>query len=364
MKILLNLLRLSSISSFVLAQDLDLVCTLPTEIQETSGLLFINQRLISHNDSGGQAELYELDTLTGSILRTVVVANASNVDWEDLAVDDNYLYIADIGNNNGTRTDLKIYRVSLDDYWNSVNDTVYADTINISYSDQTSFVSSPFTTNFDAEALVVSNNELFLFSKNWGNQSTRAYSIPKIPGSYQVDTVISIDVGFFVTGACASPDGLNLYLIGYDFSLAYFYTRTNLGFGEFINHKFNLFPPAGSSFQIEGIVEKEDQVFYVSSEALGSDAASLFLIDLRTTNGIGSKQFKEGLLSPNPTSDFIEIKDEAVHRFVLFNLSGQEVFAGQNKKISLAHLNEGLYWLLCYDKEGKELSANQVSIKK
>jgi hypothetical protein len=71
---------------------------------------FCNNNIITHNDSGGQANLYEINASTGA-LRTVAITNATNVDWE-YAQDASYIYIGDIGNNFGNRTDLKIYKIS------------------------------------------------------------------------------------------------------------------------------------------------------------------------------------------------------------------------------------------------------------
>jgi hypothetical protein len=85
-------------------------------LDESSGLIFYNNTIITHNDSGNQANLYEIDASTGTITRTVTITNATNVDWEDIAQDASYIYIADIGNNYGNRTDLKIYKISKVDY--------------------------------------------------------------------------------------------------------------------------------------------------------------------------------------------------------------------------------------------------------
>lgn len=84
---------------------------LPDQVKETSGLLFFKGKIITHNDSGDSANLYELDSLNGNLLRTINITNATNVDWEDIAEDNTHIYIGDFGNNNGNRTDLKIYKI-------------------------------------------------------------------------------------------------------------------------------------------------------------------------------------------------------------------------------------------------------------
>ena len=94
------------------------VCTLPTEIQESSGLVVESPNVFwTHNDSGDKARLYQFDS-TGVLRRTIVVksaTNASNVDWEDIALDaaKRNFYIGDFGNNGQSRKDLVIYKIPI-----------------------------------------------------------------------------------------------------------------------------------------------------------------------------------------------------------------------------------------------------------
>ncbi len=96
--------------------DISTVGTLPEQIAETSGLIYYNGRLITHNDSGGNPELYELDPETLGITRVVQITNAENRDWEDIAQDEQFIYIGDFGNNSGSRQDLVVYKVPKSEY--------------------------------------------------------------------------------------------------------------------------------------------------------------------------------------------------------------------------------------------------------
>ena len=89
---------------------------LPANLSESSGAIFFNNKLITHNDSRGENKLFELDTITEQVTRTVAISNATNIDWEDITQDDTSIYIGDIGNNSGNRTDLKIYKISKTDF--------------------------------------------------------------------------------------------------------------------------------------------------------------------------------------------------------------------------------------------------------
>lgn len=188
---------------------------LPSNLNESSGAIFYNGKFITHNDSGGESKLYELDTISGNVTRTVDIANATAVDWEDITQDDDYIYIGDIGNNNGNRTDLKIYKVDKTDYLNS--STVNAEVIAFSYENQTDFTTNPNNTEWDAEALIsFDESHLMLFSKNWVDGETLAYRIPKTVGDYTLAPLsTSLSSNGLISGGTFNPITQKLYLIGY-----------------------------------------------------------------------------------------------------------------------------------------------------
>src|SRR5690606_16573675 len=94
---------------------------------ESSGLVWTDAQLWTHDDSGGPNAFFQIDSANGNLLKTVTLTNTSNQDWEDLAADQNYFYIADIGNNSGTRTNLRIFRVAKNDIDTGVHVHVLAD---------------------------------------------------------------------------------------------------------------------------------------------------------------------------------------------------------------------------------------------
>jgi hypothetical protein len=65
----------------------------------------------THNDSGNLPALFAVK-LTGEVVAEIPVAGATNVDWEDLAIDDRgNLYIGDIGDNRRRRASYQIYEL-------------------------------------------------------------------------------------------------------------------------------------------------------------------------------------------------------------------------------------------------------------
>ncbi len=192
---------------------LSMLSELDDQVKETSGLAIVEGRLYTHNDSGGGNLLYEIDPATGEVLRTITVNGAQNVDWEDLAVDESYLYIADIGNNGGNRKDLKVYRVAKSEL--AYRESVDAETISFSYADQTKFDYESRTTPWDAEALIAYRGALYLFTKNWEDYTSKIYRLPAVPGNYELDPVGEAKLDVMVTGADADKATGSVALVGY-----------------------------------------------------------------------------------------------------------------------------------------------------
>jgi hypothetical protein len=160
MKRALGLLTLF-ISSFVFAQT---DFKLPSELSEISGLEKISDSLlIAINDGGNEPILFFLDR-RGTITRKVRVSNASNTDWEALAIDEKYVYIGDFGNNMNERKDLCIYRVNRQDI--ATLNEVTAEKMSISYKEQTAFPPKDYERYFDAEAMTFFEGQLWIFTKN------------------------------------------------------------------------------------------------------------------------------------------------------------------------------------------------------
>lgn len=239
MKLLPYIVTLCCLPCLISAQvDARIMGALPTEVQETSGLVFYGDKLITHNDSGNEPLLFEIDTTTRQLIRTINILNAVNTDWEDIAQDNTYFYIGDFGNNNGNRQDLGVYRINKSDY--DSEGQVTADRISFSYEDQTDF-SVGQNSDWDAEALIVYGDSLVIFTKQWQSRATVAYSIPRVPGSYVARRMGEYDVNGLVTGATYNTEGEEIFLCGYSQALQPFVLRLS----EF---------PAASLF--DGIVEK------------------------------------------------------------------------------------------------------------
>jgi hypothetical protein len=189
------------------------ITDLDNKLKETSGMILVDGKLYTHNDSGNLPYLYEINATNGKIIRSIHIDGAANRDWEDLAQDNAYVYIADTGNNLGNRKDLNIYKVAKSDLLNSNN--APSESIRISYADQDRFSYPNYTTPFDAEALIAFDGSLYLFSKNWDDYTTNVYKLPNTPGNYQIRPLFKQKLDVMVTAADFDPVARTIILIGY-----------------------------------------------------------------------------------------------------------------------------------------------------
>ena len=256
------------------------ITLLDDAVKESSGLVFLNDKLITHNDSGGANSLYQLDTLNGSISKTTTIKNSTNKDWEDIAVDSQYIYIGDFGNNNGNRKDLLIYKIKISDYLNSGNSSINNEEIKFSYSDQTIFNASPYNTNFDAEAIISLGNNLYIFTKNWVNKWTNIYSLEKNAGTYVASKIDSINVKGFITGADYDKSTNTISLLGYENNSNFLIELSefkNSNFSAGTIKRYNLKVPQNSSVQTEGLSYLLNN-YYISAEKNSGNSQILYRI--------------------------------------------------------------------------------------
>ena len=185
---------------------------LDKKVDETSGLEKIGDRYWTHNDSGGEPEIYNIDIQSGLVISTEKIIDATNKDWEDITADDTHVYIGDFGNNRGGRKDLTVYKIPKSNL-NQEKD-VASKSIIFSYPDQTKYYSG-YNHNFDCEAMINQGDSLYLFSKNWLDKRCKLYALSKNNTNQKATLISEFDSEGTITGASIDVDSKSLYLIGY-----------------------------------------------------------------------------------------------------------------------------------------------------
>ncbi|MCK5833433.1 hypothetical protein KAH81_07170 [bacterium] len=323
MRILNSLLFLAVTATLCLAQTLSMriICSIPSHIDESSGIEVLGRnRILSFNDSGGEAEIFIFDTL-GTDLGTFVIDGATNIDWEDITRDDEFIFIGDCGNNSNTRTDLCIYKTNIPDSLCSAN--LSCSSIDYYYPDQTAFPPPDSEKNFDCEALVSHGDSLFLFTKNYSSPFTgytKRYAIPKTPGSFSATLVdsyytgVPIASGGQLTAADISPSGDKLVLLAYRYLWIF---RDFSGSDFFLCDTFAFTLPTLS--QIEAVCFVSDSELYLTDELVWFGGTpyggNLYYANLNEALGVSANPKKPidiGITAyPNPFNSSVRIAIDA-----------------------------------------------------
>lgn len=169
------------------------------------------------NDSGDQARFFALDAGSGRVRAVYSVPQADNDDWEDLAVAPDAagvpsVWLADIGDNDGVRSSVQLYRVDeprVDRaHYNATARTRAPDVWRLRYP------SGPM----NAESLAVTpHGQAFVITKAEDGHSV-VYAVPAAPDPNRVQTMRRVGAITFHARASLVPSSLQVLATGAAFS--------------------------------------------------------------------------------------------------------------------------------------------------
>ena len=274
MKKLLTLvafLFLCSLHSQKLTKDI----SLSKIIDETSGLEIVDGQFITHNDSGGDPKLYYLDK-KGKIVFERTLEGVKNNDWEDITKDDQFIYVANMGNNFDTRKNLSIVKTPIDP---SLNET---ELIEFNYPEQVKFTTAYSQSQYDAEALITIDDYLIILTKNKLKKITEIYALPKIAGKYEAKKIGSLNTQSIITGGDYDPDTKLLALTGtLIFNEYYILKIEDFDLESKKDYKIDMYEIPIGKTQVEAIKIIDSNTFWITSEdEKSSSSARLMKIKL------------------------------------------------------------------------------------
>jgi len=211
----------------LIAADTPYAMIVPKAISESSGLTMSCNFLgvmWTLNDSGDSARIFAI-TVDGEAVRPendagpykgIKVLNARNVDWEDIAADDDgNLIIGACGNHKIPRRDLALYVIK-EPNPRLTKATSVIKKIRFRYPDQTDFTLA--INNFDCEAVFAWGGKYYLLTKHRTNTRTQLYRFDDIDEEQEnvLTLVGDYDIGGMVTAADVSTDGKRLAVLTYN----------------------------------------------------------------------------------------------------------------------------------------------------
>ena len=307
-------------------------------VKETSGLFSWNEQWWTFNDDTN-GHFYALDTLTGQIIDSIDWSVLTNVDWEEVQCNEEFVVIGDIGNNQGSRTDLKFFVIPYNTF--ASGDLSVVDTISFSYQDQTDWTPNLNNNDFDAEAFLLTQDSIFIFSKCWISMQTKRYALPIEMGEHVAQKREEYNVQGLITGATWDDLKQKVVLCGYSnllmpFALLLF----DYGDGYFFNGNKRKIVLGMGLHQVEAVASNGHGDFFFTNEFFnGIVAVSAafhrgWSITSWVTNLDEVVKFDQApFIYPNPVSDLLNIELGSIHiawRFEIFDDKGLMLDKGRS----------------------------------
>lgn len=198
-------------TSIIIYDSIPVVKLLTPIINETSGIAASKTNPGSiwvQEDSGNPPQL-KLLSVNGSTIKKIYIKNATNRDWEEMALSGNDLYIADIGDNAQVFPTYNIYKFP--EPASSTDTVLNVDTIQFKYPDG----------SHDAEAFLIDpdTKDIFIITKR--DFPARVYKL-KYPYAPLSTLTLEGNIPLLaVTGAALSPDGKEILIRTYTSILHY-----------------------------------------------------------------------------------------------------------------------------------------------
>ncbi len=180
------------------------------------------------NDSGDEPRIYPVHrdgTLHRGSRRAdspknnppgVLIGDAVNVDWEDVAADDQgQIIVADFGNNRNDRRDLTLYVV--DEPAATAGQTTVKKKVLFCYPDQTAYPAERDAFNFDAEAIYTLGDRIYILTKHRSDTATTLYRLDEQKPSVtnKLTRIDDFEIHGQVVAADSSRDGRHVVVATY-----------------------------------------------------------------------------------------------------------------------------------------------------
>ncbi|OGU71631.1 MAG: hypothetical protein A2V93_06410 [Ignavibacteria bacterium RBG_16_34_14] len=309
-------------------------------ITEASGIAASKKNtnvLWTHNDSGDLARIFAINN-NGEHLGVYTIENATNRDWEDIAVgsgpneNEEYIYVAEIGDNL-SQYDLKyIYRIPepiVDANQAPVNISLgNADVIKYRYPDGSR----------DAETIMIDpvTKDIYIVSKRENNVRIYLAAYPQsLTDTLSLEQVATLPLTQIVAGSI-SPDGKEILLKNYDY-VYYWHRNLQQTIAEALtNNQYYLLPytrePQGEaicwSYNSDGYYTVSEEIFNIQAHLYFYPRIGPNNIDAEGNKDEGS-DFNLEQNYPNPfnpsTSIQYAIDSKQYATLKVFDILGNEI---------------------------------------
>jgi len=210
--------------------------------------------------------------------------------------------------------------------------------------------------------MIVSDNAIYLFTKQWVSHKTTVYSLPKVPGNYTAALQGNYDVQGLITGATYISDKKLIVLSGYSSTVQPFiYLLYDFTGNDFFSGNKRKVLIDNPFHQVEGIATTDGLTYHVTNEQLLQlgiqpklntyDLTEYLQIYFESQElAVKKNENNQIVIYPNPASDIIYLSGnfpEKNLKYSIYDNTGRQICNGitNNGNLNINYLHEGSYHL-------------------
>jgi hypothetical protein len=270
--------------------DLEFKVELRKPLSEISGLKADGNDVWAITDKP-RATAYKID-LKGKVIQEVNVPDWQAIDVEAVTSDKDFVYIGDVGDNDGDREERQIIKFAKATLGTEREVEAKGELIKFRFAGAET-VEKKKKNNFDCESLLSFGDSLYLFTKRREDQLTELFVIPKAAGTYEARSLGTFNCKGLITDASISSDGKEVAICGYNKGHKYPFIVLFKGFqgNDFFagaNERIDLADKPWE-WQIESLTYTEDGKLYFACEETKEVQSTMYGIKRENLHKLNKK---------------------------------------------------------------------------
>jgi hypothetical protein len=253
---------------------------MPKKLKEISGIAKDGNFIWAISDNP-KSDIFKLD-LSGNVVQQLSMKNITVTDVEDVTADADYLYVADVGENDGSRGQRQIIKIKKADIGTGEKVDVDGEIIHFSFPTQGD-IQKKENNEYDCEALISFNDALYLFTKRRNDLQSELFMLSKTTGSQIPKFIAMFNSKGLITGASINGEGNEVALVGYQHGhkQPFIWLLNGFNGNNFFSgkHQEYVLRNDEKDWQVESITYKDDGTILFGCEETKDERASLYTID-------------------------------------------------------------------------------------
>ena len=256
-----------------------LIAEMPKKLKELSGIVKDGDYLWAISDNP-KAGIFKLD-LKGNVVQELHLNSLTMTDVEDVTADAEFVYIADVGDNDGTRKERQIIKIKKSEIPSGAEVNVTGQVIHFTFPAQ-SGTHTKKTNENDCESLLTYKESLYLFTKRRDDKQTELYKLTKNAGDQTPEAISEFNSKGLITGAAINEQGTEVSLVGYQggHKSPFIWNFASFKSDDFFSgdHQVYVLDNDDKDWQVESVTYAADGTLLFGCEKTPDFAAAIYKI--------------------------------------------------------------------------------------